>query len=126
MYTPIPSKFHQRLVLGLALFLTTGAALLGAWDAPTSAQGDLSAIWQRVQQAGAYHFRADVTQLDTPQASVINAGRQNGQTKLHLEGQTDINAETLHLHLWSGGGSVQLPNSAAELKVDGQTAVIRQ
>ncbi|MEZ4664137.1 MAG: hypothetical protein R2911_41940 [Caldilineaceae bacterium] len=126
MHNPIRSKFHQRLVLGFALFLTMSTAIWGAWDAPESAQNDLRAVWQRVQQSGAYTFDADVTQTDTPQASVLNAGRQNRQTKLHLEGQTDIPAGTLHLRMWSGGGSVQLPNSAAEMQVDGQTAVMRQ
>ncbi|MCB0086451.1 MAG: hypothetical protein KDE54_00930 [Caldilineaceae bacterium] len=126
MHNPNPAKQLQRLVLGFALFLTMSTAILGAWRAPKSGQSDLNAVWQRVQQAGAYHFSADVTQLDTPQASVLNAGRQSRQTKLHLEGQTDISAETLHLRLWSGGGSVQLPNSAAEMKVDGQTAMMRQ
>ena len=92
------------LVLAIAL---CAAALLPARSAAQSAAAhDLAAVWARVQKAGAYHFRADVVQIKTPQATMMNAGRAPSRSTLYLEGETDLNAHTLNLRLWSESGAV--------------------
>ncbi|MCB0111651.1 MAG: hypothetical protein KDE53_37265, partial [Caldilineaceae bacterium] len=120
---------HPRAVrlFTLLLVLTATVFSLPRWlHAVPSAQRELDAVWQRVQQSGAYRFSADVTQTNTPQATVVNAGRQSKITSLYLEGQTDIQAESLHLTLWSDGGSALVPESGLEVRVEGDSAQARQ
>ncbi|MCB0095532.1 MAG: hypothetical protein KDE46_07405, partial [Caldilineaceae bacterium] len=86
----------------------------------------MNAVWQRARASGAYGFSADVTQTDTPQASIFNVGRSNRQTALYIEGRTDLDNNSLEMRLWSGGGSVQLPESAVEMKIADGAALARR
>ncbi len=95
-------------------------------QATDPAQSELDAVWQRVHQSGAYRFNADVTQTTTPLATTINAGRKANRTTLYLQGETDIDAESLHLSIWTNGGSVLVPESGVEVRIDGDEAVARK
>ncbi len=86
----------------------------------------LQSVWQRAREAGAYHFSADITQKSIPLPLVTNVGRTSKQNSLHLEGDTNLRAQQLHLTLWSQGGSVLNAQSGAEIKVDGDRAFTRR
>ncbi len=113
------------MMLGLSL-LTSLAATAASAHSNRAAEQAVDAVWQRVRQSGAYQFGAEVTQTQTPRPTVVNAGRESKSNTLYLEGDTDLNAESLKLRVWSGGGSVLAPETAVEVKVDGQTAQARK
>ncbi|MEZ4610958.1 MAG: hypothetical protein R2838_12075, partial [Caldilineaceae bacterium] len=48
------------------------------------------------------------------------------ETAMHMEGAADPDAESLHLTMWTSGGSVQDPASGAEVRVTGDTALARR
>ncbi len=89
-------------------------------------QDELQTIWQRVRRAGAYEFSADLTQTFMPLPTVKNAGRESKEHRVYLEGETDPAAESLLLTMWSGGGSVLLPETGLQVKVQEGTAHARQ
>ncbi|MCB0162481.1 MAG: hypothetical protein KDD83_30295, partial [Caldilineaceae bacterium] len=106
------------LLAALAVLAVTVAAprLLRAGTSDARALDD---VWARVEQAGAYRFSAHVSQTLAPQANAVNAGRQPSTRGLYLEGRTDRADQTLHLTVWSEGGSVGVPASGVEFKVEG-------
>lgn len=80
------------------------------------------ATWERVRAAGTYHFSTDVVQVTTPAATVTNVGCPATEQRMHLEGQTDLHQQTMHMYFWTGSGSVAQPESAVQVRVaDGQT-----
>ncbi len=109
----------------LVASIVTAALMPSLVQAQRSAKQELDEVWLRVQQSGAYRFSADIEQTTTPQATVANAGRESKQNQLYLEGENDLQAETLHLSLWSQGGSVLDPNTSLEIRVDGDQADAR-
>ncbi|MCB0049066.1 MAG: hypothetical protein KDE24_05905, partial [Caldilinea sp.] len=113
------------IFIGIAFLLTIPIGV-SAVNARNAGDADLAAVWQRVQESGAYAFSADITQRNTPQATVLNAGRKATRHAYYLEGETDIRAESLHLMLWTGGGSVHVPNSGTEMLIEGDQARARQ
>jgi len=94
--------------------------------AAASPEHAVQAAWRRAQQAGAYHFTADIKQTVIPKPTILNVGRTSKEEALHLEGETDLHERQLHLTLWSQGGSVVDPGSGVEIKVDGDRAYARQ
>jgi large repetitive protein len=90
------------------------------------AQDDLQDVWDRVRQSGAYRYDAEVTQVSAPQPSAVNAGRTSKSTTIYMAGETNLKDEAMHLRMWSNGGSVLIPETGIEIKVDGETAVARQ
>ncbi|MDX1417512.1 MAG: hypothetical protein R3293_25125, partial [Candidatus Promineifilaceae bacterium] len=111
------------LVVSLFIVVVPGRNLLRAGE---SAHHDLDDVWQRVHQSGAYKYSADVTQTNTPQPTIVNAGRESKSNRIFMEGETDLDAESLQLTMWTGGGSVLSPESGVQIKVEGQTAMARQ
>src|SRR5690606_9485566 len=83
-------------LLGLVSVLSVGPLVLHAAASPKQ---ELEDIWRRVQQSGVYAFDARVQQTLTPQATLVNAGRERKVTQLHMQGESDIVAETMHLEL---------------------------
>jgi hypothetical protein len=71
-----------------------------------SSSDPLTAAWDRVQDAGSYHFRSDVVQASTPAATVVNAGRSGSSQSLYLEGDTDVDAGATEFSLSSSAQSV--------------------
>ena len=113
------------ILLGFTLVLMV-PLLANAVHAQNDADAELAAVWQRVQESGAYRFNADIAQRNTPQATVLNAGRKSTEHAYYLEGETDLRAESLHLMLWTGGGSVQMPGTGVEMQIEGDQARARQ
>ncbi|MBE2233503.1 MAG: DUF11 domain-containing protein, partial [Anaerolinea sp.] len=116
------------LVVSLALLaLTLGGGLAArAVAGPQPASGAVMAAWRGVQQAGAYRFTADIQQEMIPLATAGNVGRSSTVQRLYMEGDADLRAETLTLALWSQGGSVLDPASAAQVRVDQDRTYVRQ
>ncbi|MEZ4869224.1 MAG: RICIN domain-containing protein [Caldilineaceae bacterium] len=117
----------RRIWLFIVVILV-GALLLGLTVAPplaiASPPDPITAAWEQVRAAGSYQFDADVTQLTVPVAKVTNVGRTSRTEQLHLEGQTDLRAQSLQMHLWSDGGSVLQTESGVAVKVEnGKTQV---
>ncbi|MGK0274939.1 MAG: hypothetical protein ACI9N0_001320, partial [Ilumatobacter sp.] len=71
-----------------------------------SSSDPLTAAWDRVQDAGSYHFRSDVVQASTPAATVVNAGRSGSSQSLYLEGDTDVDAGATEFLLSASAQSV--------------------
>ena len=109
------------IVFGFMLCLASNAV-----HASNAAEADLAAVWQSVQTSGAYRFSAEIEQTTVPGASLANAGRGSKRTLFYIEGATDLATESLHLALWSDGGSVLIPESGLEVRVTGDTAEARQ
>ncbi len=82
--------------------------------------------WQRVQEAGSYHFTSDVVQITIPTATVTNVGRRSRTEQLYLEGQSDLDAAALEFRLWSGGGSVHDAENALAVRAAGGKSYVRQ
>ena len=119
---------HARL-FGLAvLALCLALAALSFWlparaDSPRepSPSQVVQTAWRNAQDAGAYHFHSIVTQITHPGPALANVGRSSRRKTLHLEGETDLPAERLLLHLWDeaeGRG----PEDALEMLVEGARA----
>ncbi len=111
------------IALGIFLLLALGPRWL---QASQPEEDELQEVWQRVRQAGAYAFNADLTQTLTPLPTVKNAGRDSKESRIYLEGQTDLVEETLSLTMWSGGGSVLSPETGMQMKVKDGKAFARQ
>ena len=71
-----------------------------------SSSDPLTAAWDRVQDAGSYHFRSDVQQSSAPAATVVNAGRSGSSQSLYLEGDTDVDAGATEFSLSASAQSV--------------------
>jgi hypothetical protein len=124
-------KMHwssYRRFLPLALAIVASVLVIGLAIQPgvaATVQPDpVSAAWARARDAGSYHFDSDVTQVTIPSPKVSNVGRSSRTAQLHLEGQTNLDAHTMEMRLWSEGGSVLLDQSGAAIKVEqGKTYV---
>jgi hypothetical protein len=110
-------------LLGLVLVLGLAARLHVAVAAHSN---PVVAAWQRAQARGSYHFATDAVQVTTPTATVANVGRTSREERIHLEGQTDLRANTLHMRLWSQGGSVAQAESGVEVRVEDGKTLVRQ
>ncbi|MGD2077143.1 MAG: hypothetical protein PVH18_02095, partial [Chloroflexota bacterium] len=126
------------LAFCLALFLTVAlAAGASAFQSsepggkaqpvsPRQADAAVQAVWQRVRDAGAYAFNADVTQTEIPLATVNNVGRTSKTSRFYMEGQADPGAGTMNLTLWGSGGSVLDASSGISVRVNGDQVEARQ
>jgi hypothetical protein len=123
-------KPHHRVSWSKLSFALTCLLILAAlvWPRATSAlkSNGIAAAWERARQSGDYYFSADIKQTTVPQSTVRNVGRASTQQTLHLEGETHLPDQQLHLTLWSQGGSVMNASSGVEIKVDGDRAFARQ
>lgn len=124
------SRRHWRTnrVLAVGLLVAVLVVLLFALVRVTTFinPNPVRAAWQLARQAGNYHFAADIVQTTLPRVTVTNAGRRSRQDTLRLEGEADLQAQTMHLRLWSQGGSPLLPESGAEVQVANGTTYARQ
>ena len=107
------------------LVVLAGTSLVVSANTVSDAES-LQAVWDRARQSGTYQFSADFTQTNTPLPTVLNAGRQPKETRVYMEGQTDLGAEFLEMTLWSQGGSVMTPDTGAQFKLEGGQAYTRQ
>ncbi len=121
-------KIQRRYVFAFILTLT----FLLAFSIVTQAQmegsdaGEFQAVWDRVRQSGSYRFDSDVTQVMTPLPSPVNAGREAKETRIYMDGRADLREEEMQLNIWASGGSVLLPESGMQIKVEGNKTYTRQ
>jgi hypothetical protein len=118
----------HRWVLPLVLAIVASVLVIGLAIQPrvaATAQPDpVSAAWAHARAAGSYHFDSTVTQVTIPSPKPSNVGRSSRTEQLHLEGQTNLRANTMEMRLWSAGGSVLLDESGVGIKVEqGKTYV---
>jgi hypothetical protein len=130
-------KVNHRL-LRISILLTAiaaglslaAAALVAPFIAPRlqSSQPDpLEAALRRVQAAGSYRFSSDITQVTLPTSKVTNVGRSSRSDRLHLEGETNLRAQSSMMHLWAQDGAVSDPSSGITVKVEnGKTYVLEE
>ena len=96
-----------------------------AQAAPSSAEA-IQQAWRRAKAAGAYQFSADITHANIPLPTVTNVGRYQEETRLYLEGETDLNNEQMQLALWSNGGNITQPDNAVVIRIDEGKAMAQQ
>ena len=107
------------VVAALAVAVLTG---LVAWPWSTSAD-PLARAWERAADAGSYRFRGDVEQVRQPVGSVLNAGKAPKTDRIHLEGDTDLEASSAQFDVWTGAGSLATDDAALAVRVaDGVTS----
>jgi len=123
-HTHRPFRLWLTLLSLSALALLFVPRLVSATQ--PSAQESVRAAWARARESGNYQFSADIRQTTVPLPSVRNVGRSSKTQALHLEGETDLPDRTLHLVLWSQGGSVLTGAGSVEVKVEGDRAYARQ
>jgi len=122
--SPISPVFIWLLLILIFIFRPGTQGLLA--QGALAKGDDLASVWERARAAGAYTFRADITQKQIPLATVSNVGRSSRATSFYLEGETDPGADTMQLTLWSGEGSVLDAGSGITVRVDGDDVQARQ
>lgn len=93
---------------------------------PKTARSDVQGVLDRVQQAGGYHFSADITQTTTPLSLVTNIGQQSREQKMRVEGSTDLALHALDLSIWSQGGSLLSKQDGFQARVNDEGVFVRQ
>ncbi|MDX1413779.1 MAG: LamG-like jellyroll fold domain-containing protein [Candidatus Promineifilaceae bacterium] len=120
---------NKRLITLLALLTATAVAftfLTGLLRAEELAAADITAVWERVRQSGAYEFSSDLRQVQTPLPTAVNAGRKASETAVHISGKTDLDADSLYMTLWSNGGSVTTPETGVQFKLENGRSYARK
>ncbi len=123
-----PLRFSAQAITRLAVLAVAGSLLLWlatVFAGPSEAQSAVMSAWQQVRAAGAYQFAADIEQETIPLPTAGNVGRSSKTQRIYVEGTTDLNAKTLQMALWSGGGSVLDPSAAAQVKVENDKTYAR-
>jgi hypothetical protein len=117
------SNLLRSRVAWIALTLLAISTLLGIVLQPYGARAitpdPVTAAWNAVRAAGSYHFTSDVTQVTMPLATLTNVGQASRTEKLYLEGQNDLNAQTMEFTLWSQGGSSLNADSGLSIRSKG-------
>jgi hypothetical protein len=119
---------HWTIPLALALLLISMILpSVAAADAPsTSPEQTVQRAWQRAADLGKYRLSSEVVRTTYPAPAVVNVGRSPQQQTVHLEGEVDLPGHAMTLKLWQGGGSVARPDTALELRIEGDRAWGRQ
>ncbi len=118
---------YAILFIVTLLAITGGAffansADVNAQDSTVEPNEQVQNAWERVQDAGSYHFSSDVKQITTPGASVQNVGRRSQTDQIYLEGMADIDATAMEFRLWSETGSLLQDGGSLAVRVaDGKT-----
>lgn len=125
------SRSLNPLSVLFGLLCTLTLALYAYPSVTTSAQerDDVAAVtqaWERARATGSYRYVADIIQTTIPRPTITNVGRTSSQDELHIEGDTSLPDRTMHLQLWSQGGSVINHGSEAEVRVEDDRAYARQ
>jgi hypothetical protein len=117
----------KHLTLRVAIVFIAIAAPLALSAVVLARPGEpdpLAAALERARAAGSYDFTSDITQVSVPTSKVTNVGRTSRTDRFHLEGQSNLAARSLQMHMWSGDGSVANPDSGVAVKIeDGKTYV---
>jgi hypothetical protein len=132
--SPHPLSLLLALLCLLSLALSayptvTTMAESGSAEAAVArirAEDAVKGAWERAHEAGSYRYTADIVQTTIPRPTVTNIGRTSLQDALHVEGETNLPDRTMHMVLWSQGGSVQHAETGAEMRVEGDRAFVRK
>ncbi|MDJ0754720.1 MAG: SdrD B-like domain-containing protein [Ardenticatenaceae bacterium] len=68
-----------------------------------SAQEAVELAWELAYESGSYAFRTNMLQTTVPANSLENAGRDNRQDRIYVEGEADRLNEELLTKLWRAG-----------------------
>ncbi len=121
----LPARLLGSLLV--TMLITLACAPGAAADGPTgSPEQTVRRAWEAARDAGAYRFASDVVQTTRPAPALSNVGRSITRDELHLEGSVDLPARSLEMRLWTDGGSVANPATAAEMRIQGEAAWTRQ
>jgi type II secretory pathway pseudopilin PulG len=119
---------YLALAVGIPLLLMAIAMVSlasAAGPAPTPEQA-VQRAWQQAASLGIYDFSSEVVQTTFPAPAVVNVGRSPTKQTFHVEGKVDLPAHSLEMRLWQGSGSVARPESALEMRIEGDRAWGRQ
>ncbi|NJK80869.1 MAG: hypothetical protein HC914_13610 [Chloroflexaceae bacterium] len=119
-------RHPSRIAVGLLVFVLVFGGLLTFRTVNALQRDPVTAAWQQARAAGSYHFTANVVQVTTPAASIYTIGRSSDEQRLYLEGQTDLRAESLQMHVWTGSGNVTQPETALQIRYEDGTTSTRQ
>jgi hypothetical protein len=123
------TRLFRYLAVAVGIPLLAAIAILplasAAGPAPTPEQA-VQRAWQAAHDAGVYHFTSDVVQTSYPAPALGNVGRSSTRNRLHLEGDVDLPGRTMQMRMWTGAGSVANPDTAAEMRIEGERAWTRQ
>lgn len=98
------------------------AELAASASAALPPEHQVQVAWQRAQQAGAYRFASRVVQTTHPAPAIARVGQGSRVETVYLEGDADLAAQALALHLWQGAGSVSNLQDGLELRLEGDRA----
>lgn len=87
--------------------------------AEPSPQAVVQSAWKQAQQAGAYHFTTRITQKTHPAPRVANVGSGSRVETMYLDGDADLEMQTLLLRMWQDEGRVTDASSGVEVRVEG-------
>ncbi|MFZ0548411.1 MAG: thrombospondin type 3 repeat-containing protein, partial [Candidatus Promineifilaceae bacterium] len=98
-----------------------GVGLPSVVKASPQSPGEIvESAWNLARRSGHYQYRSLVDQTIYPAPSVINAGRPPERDRLAVEGEVDVEAESLNMTFWNDGSFD--PQRGISVKVeDGQT-----
>ncbi len=111
------------VVLSISLLVAPVSSLAAA---ETSPKAVILHAWERAQQSGSYRFNTRLVQTTHPAPSLANVGSGPRVETVFLEGQTDLETDTLRLRLWQNGGRLADLGQAAEVLVQDGVAMARQ
>ncbi len=123
---PHTSTRISVLLLVLILIGCVAAPTAAAAGTPVSPEQAVRRAWEAARDVGAYQFTSDLVQTTRPVPALSSVGRSSTRNALHLEGTVDLPARTLEMRLWTNGGSVVSPETAAEIRIQGQQGWMRQ
>ncbi|MBN1668152.1 MAG: LamG domain-containing protein, partial [Anaerolineales bacterium] len=121
-----------HIVLTVCILMASGAMLFIPTQSVCAAEETdqpeeiIQQAWQRAQALGSYEFSSDIVQTTFPAPSLANFGRTSQDEYVFLTGSVDIAARVMNLSLWQGNGSVALPESSIEIRIDGERGYVRQ
>ncbi|MDY7076379.1 MAG: LamG-like jellyroll fold domain-containing protein [Chloroflexota bacterium] len=125
------SRSWHPIQVPFALLCLLTLALYAYPIATTSAQqrDDIAAVteaWERARATGSYRYTADLVQTTIPKPIITNVGQTSHQSKVHLEGESNLPDRTMHMRLWANGGSVDDAATSAEIRIEDDRAYARQ
>ena len=121
----LPRHTPTRILgsLLVLIWITLACTPVAAADAPSgSPEQAVRRAWEAARDVGTYRFASDVAQTTRPAPALSSVGQSSTRNQLHLEGDVDLPAHEFAMRFWTAGGSVANPDSATELRIQGQKA----
>lgn len=74
--------------------------------------------WVNLTQQGSYQFATTVEQITYPAPTINNAGRSSQRELYYINGETNLDTESMALKIWQQGGALVNQGEAIEIKVE--------